>query len=89
MHKKMQRKILLDGLGLNQLSNNRLETPSPNPRSGYLIVLPPLMIHKHSDSCSLAELREMRQPNLTRQVATNVSFRLRIVGVIPDSWVIL
>jgi hypothetical protein len=61
MHKKMQRKVLPDGLGLNQLSNNRLETPSPDPRSGYPIVLLPLMFHKHSDSCSLDELREKRQ----------------------------
>ncbi len=40
MHKKMQRKVLPDGLGLNRLSNNWLETPSPNPGSGYPIVLP-------------------------------------------------
>jgi hypothetical protein len=40
MHKKMQRKVLPDGLGLNQLSNNRLETLSSNPGSGYPIVLP-------------------------------------------------
>ncbi len=89
MHKKMQRKVLPDGLGLNQLSNNRLETPSPDPGLGYPIVFLPLMIHKHSDSCFLAELRERRQPNLTRRVATNISSCLRIVGVVPDSWVIL
>jgi hypothetical protein len=85
----MQRKVLPDGLGLNRLSNNQLKNPSPDPRSGYPIVLPPLMIHKHSDSCSLAELRERRQPNSTRRVATNVSSCLHVVGVVPDSWVIL
>jgi hypothetical protein len=40
MHKKMQKKVLPDGLGLNQLSKNQLETPSPNPGLGYPIVLP-------------------------------------------------
>jgi hypothetical protein len=35
----MQRKVLPDGLGLNLLSNNRLEISSPNPGSGYPIVL--------------------------------------------------